>query len=714
MLTSGLTDLDSSVVSLQTGPFLNRLAFRCAVAVFFLGALGLAGGLTGHLAWSRPLASSIPMAMSTALLFLATGWVMIQAPSIRPGLWRRPLNGALAAVIAVVGLLNLLEYGLGLGNLADPLDWLAYLLQTALGLEFTPMSPATGAVFVVLGASLLMLVVHPDDHPRAARGRGIAGVLGGLTAVSGLTLLLGYFYGSPFLYESTVVPVAFPTSVSFLIAGAGIVCAAGPNALPLRPFLGNSIRSQLLRAFTPVMALFALVYPVLSKLLLIAEVNNALLTSIWAVFFAGIASALVIQVGRTLGSTMDRAVSLRAQAERSLRVSEERFREFIEGTDNVVTQVDGQGRFVYVNRVAAELFGRSPGECVGLLAFDMVFPEDREKTLRAFTGWLGQRVDRATFVNRQTAASGEPRTLLWNMHFHYDDAGNLTHVNSIAQDITERTRYEEMMIQTEKMISLGGLAAGMAHEINNPLSGILQSIQVIERRTSADAPASRDAAQKAGCSLEAVHEFLKSREIFSMLQNVREAGSRAGKIVANMLEFSRKAESKKTNVSLGDLLDKTVELCANDYGLKQKYDFRKILIERDYALDLPPVPCTATQIEQVILNILRNAAQAMAERQGEALQPAKIILRTGRENGCVRIEVADNGPGMDEAVRRRIFEPFFTTKEPGVGTGLGLSVSYFIITQHHGGTIRVESTPGKGSTFIITLPLEMASGPAVS
>ncbi len=125
--------------------------------------------------------------------------------------------------------------------------------------------------------------------------------------------------------------------------------------------------------------------------------------------------------------------------------------------------------------------------------------------------------------------------------------------------------------------------------------------------------------------------------------------------------------------------------------------------------NLPDILCEAGKIQQVILNILRNGAEAMqTEAEQEKGKTPHFVLRLAheQETGRVRIEIEDNGPGMDEAARKRVFEPFFTTKPVGVGTGLGLSVSYFIITENHGGEMSVESTPGEGTTFIISLPLE--------
>ena len=151
------------------------------------------------------------------------------------------------------------------------------------------------------------------------------------------------------------------------------------------------------------------------------------------------------------------------------------------------------------------------------------------------------------------------------------------------------------------------------------------------------------------------------------------------------------------------LLDKALELALSDYDLKKKYDFKRIAILREYAPDVSRVVCNRTEIEQVLLNLLKNAAQAMATGARRPEKPS-ISLRTALEDGFVRIEVEDNGPGMDEATRRRVFEPFFTTKPVGEGTGLGLFVSYFIVVTNHEGRIDVLSSPGKGTCFVIRLP----------
>ncbi|MBN1533650.1 MAG: protein kinase [Spirochaetes bacterium] len=271
-------------------------------------------------------------------------------------------------------------------------------------------------------------------------------------------------------------------------------------------------------------------------------------------------------------------------------------------------------------------------------------------------------------------------------------------------DVTTRVNIESFIVQSEKMMSIGGLAAGMAHEINNPLSGILMSAQNIVRRVSPDLKANADVAGELGIDLHAVRRYLERRGLLEMIDGIMEMGGRASKIVEHMLAYSRKSDSRKTPMDLGELVNRTVDLASKEYDLSKKYDFRHISIVRDFSDDVPHVPCVTTEIEQVLLNLFKNAAQAMLADEGRTAGPS-ITIRLSRAGETVQLEVEDNGPGMTQEQCRRAFEPFYTTKKTGKGTGLGLSVSYFIVTENHGGTMRVVSSPGAGANFIINLPL---------
>ncbi|VVP77394.1 Adaptive-response sensory-kinase SasA [Pseudomonas fluorescens] len=271
-------------------------------------------------------------------------------------------------------------------------------------------------------------------------------------------------------------------------------------------------------------------------------------------------------------------------------------------------------------------------------------------------------------------------------------------------DITQRLSLEEMMVQSEKMLSVGGLAAGMAHEINNPLGAILHNVQNIRRRLSPELPRNQQQADELGLDLMTINRYLETREVPQLLDGIQQAGARAAKIVTHMLSFSRLSNRQLAPCDLPSLIDQALEIAGNDFDLAIGFDFRGQAIVRQFDPSLGPVLCTANELEQVLLNLLKNAAQAIHQRPDGA-EPGRITLRTRLNPPWAEIQVEDNGVGMPEAVRKRTFEPFFTTKEIGQGTGLGLSVSYFIITNNHKGQMEVQSTPGQGTCFTLRLPL---------
>jgi PAS domain S-box-containing protein len=369
----------------------------------------------------------------------------------------------------------------------------------------------------------------------------------------------------------------------------------------------------------------------------------------------------------------------------------------IDSMPSVLIGVDPWGYITVLNQPAEHACGASWENAQGRF-FGELFPQ------------LESQFDQIRQAIRLGHPIKTPRMTLEDQgELHYADvmvypltADNASGAVIRVDDVTARVRIESMMVQTEKMLSVGGLAAGMAHEINNPLGAILQGSQNILRRIDPSMPQNRATAEAIGIDLDRLNRYLEQRRILHFLEGIREAGARAAKIVADMLSFSRRSESRFAPVDVEDLLETVLRLAASDYDLKKKYDFKRIIIQRDFDSHLRVVHCDKTEIEQVILNLLKNAAQAMAE---DSTPTPTILLRTRSESHYILIEVVDNGPGMDEKTLKRIFEPFFTTKEVGAGTGLGLSVSYFIVTEQHRGRLSVTSKPGKGTCFSIRLPL---------
>lgn len=275
----------------------------------------------------------------------------------------------------------------------------------------------------------------------------------------------------------------------------------------------------------------------------------------------------------------------------------------------------------------------------------------------------------------------------------------------MLENITEKKKMEEMMIQTEKLMSISGLAAGMAHEINNPLGTIVQGCHNIVRRTSKDLSKNLVLADELGINFDVLNSYFEKRQIYEIISSMKNAALRASDIIQNMLQFSRKSESKKQEYSISKLIDEVLDLANSEYDLKKKYDFKSITVVKEIAEDLPEIRITVTEIQQVLYNIIRNAAQAIKQENSIEKKPT-LILRAFQEGDYLVIEIEDNGPGIPDKIKNKIFEPFFTTKEVGEGTGLGLSVSFMIIKNNHNGILNVDSAKNCGTVFQIKLPVE--------
>ena len=371
--------------------------------------------------------------------------------------------------------------------------------------------------------------------------------------------------------------------------------------------------------------------------------------------------------------------------------------------DDMVAMVDGERRVRRCNRSFANLVGCSHQQLAA---------SDWRELLRgagldidALEGSSGELFHPASqrWLTLKTYPYDEGRGEVVTLH-------DLTEIKLVSRELSRA--YQELknthsqLLQQEKMASIGQLAAGVAHEINNPMGFISSNLGTMGKYL--DRLAGFLELQSAGIEESAParlkEEIAEARrrvrvdyilgDARSLLAESKDGAERVRTIVQNLKSFSRVDEAQSSYVDLNECLDSTVSIAWNEL----KYN---TTLNRDYG-ELPRVKCLPQQLNQVFLNILVNAAHAI-EKRGE------VTIRTRRENETVTLAIHDTGCGIPEGIRNRIFEPFFTTKEVGKGTGLGLSISYDIIKKH-GGTIEVESSERGGSTFTIRLPIEGVKG----
>ncbi len=344
--------------------------------------------------------------------------------------------------------------------------------------------------------------------------------------------------------------------------------------------------------------------------------------------------------------------------------------------DQPVLVLDPKGQIRYANEAAAREYGYPQHELTGLPAEQVVGVESvisaPAATTSASDGGLSSRrsgsipvVPFEPLVHHRRDGSTFPVSV--TRAAIRDDEGRLVGEVLGIRNLSEERRVAEQLRQHEKLAALGSLVAGVAHELNNPLTGISAFAQLL------------------------LEEPLSEEQNESVRLIKREA-DRAGSVIRDLLLFSRKTDAHLDQVDVNSLVQLTLRL--RTYTLRTE----SIAVDFDLAPDAPLVVADEQRLQQVLLNLLVNAEYAM-----HGSEERRLTLRTRSEGEQVIVEIADTGAGMDAETQRHIFEPFFTTKPPGVGTGLGLSVSYGIV-QAHGGGITVESHPGGGTTFRITLP----------
>ncbi|MCP4023571.1 MAG: histidine kinase, partial [Desulfobacteraceae bacterium] len=264
-------------------------------------------------------------------------------------------------------------------------------------------------------------------------------------------------------------------------------------------------------------------------------------------------------------------------------------------------------------------------------------------------------------------------------------------------------RRQQASAHDDKMITVGSLAIGMAHEINNPLAGMMQNAQLINNRLTKNIPANEEAAKKAGVTMDGIRKYVQERRIVQQLERINESGIQAAKIVEKILEFSIEEKSAMIKEDLASIIDDALSKTFEDSTIKQIQDLHLIDIQKEYTSKPTQVLSDKRKLTMAFSNIFKNAIQAM--QKNSSVYPGAILqINIVNNNKSLVVIIEDNGTGMDEEIKKQVFDPLFSTREVGMGAGLDLAMVFFIITQTHKGLINVSSALGKGSKFIIELP----------
>ncbi|MDD5729616.1 MAG: PAS domain S-box protein [Candidatus Omnitrophica bacterium] len=377
----------------------------------------------------------------------------------------------------------------------------------------------------------------------------------------------------------------------------------------------------------------------------------------------------------------------------ALSRSEERLRDIVSNAGEWIWEVDTAGRYTYSSPTVEKILGYTADEMIGKFFYDLFLPEEKESLKeKAFEVFSRKKVFHG-FINNNLHKDGHTVIVETTGVPLLGTDGELTGYRGVDRDITERKRGEQelknaydqlkraqsMLLQSSKMAAVGQLASGVAHEINNPLTGVLNNVQLIKME------------------MDAKHDF-KSEEFKDLLSVIEESALRCKNIVRSLLDFSHSSTGQFQTLSLNEISEKVTGLIENEMRL-QKVTIQKVLYP-----ELPRIFGDSQLIQQVIFNVISNAKWAIQKKSSG--DGGIITIETGHspKDNSVTVSISDTGIGISRKNLEHIFEPFFTTKAVGEGTGLGLSVAYNIVRQHNG-SIKIESEEGEGTTITMSFPV---------
>jgi len=410
-----------------------------------------------------------------------------------------------------------------------------------------------------------------------------------------------------------------------------------------------------------------------------------------------------------------------------LQVSETKLKEahvkatqLLASISSIIVALDMEDNIVEWNQCAEKSFGLTRNEVIGKKLSECPIDWDIKKVLREINlcKTIGQRGSLSDV--RLTHQNKKERLLGVSFNPVLGLSGKIRGVLIHASDITNRRHLESQLAQAQKLESIGQLAAGIAHEINTPTQYVGDNTRFLKEafedmnRALKSYDQLFNAVKKNAISDHLIQEVEKviqktdliyiMEEIPTAIEQTLEGLARVTKIVRSMKEFSHPGADEKTTVDINSALENTITVARNEW----KYVAE---VKTDFEANLPLVACLPGELNQVFLNIIINAAHAISDASEDGSGKKGIITASTRSNrNSVEIRISDTGQGIPEDIQPRIFDPFFTTKEVGRGTGQGLAISHTVIVEKHGGSISYETELGKGTTFIIQLPIQNEGG----
>ena len=412
-------------------------------------------------------------------------------------------------------------------------------------------------------------------------------------------------------------------------------------------------------------------------------------------------------------AAVGRDVSERKKIEDELREAERKYRGIFDEAIVGIFQSAPSGRFLSVNPAMARTFGYdSPEEMIASIT-DISQQFYAEPKRREEFRLVMDRLGSAQNFEYESLRKDGSKIWISLSARAIRQNGVVVRYEGMIQDITERRLLRDQLLQAQKLESVGQLAAGIAHEINTPTQYIGDNVRFLKdafqdlKKLMAEYEALLAAAQGHTLSGETLQEVAAAveradtayllEEIPKAIEQTLEGVTRVSGLVSAMKEFSHPGTKEKTPLDLNHAIESTATVARNEW----KYVAN---LETEFDQSLPLISCRPGEFNQVILNLIVNAAHAIADVVGEGSKKGKIKVQTHNCENWAEIRIQDTGSGIPEKVRGRVFDPFFTTKEIGKGTGQGLAIAYSVIVEKHNGSIHFETEEGKGTTFIIRLP----------